>query len=86
MSLIVSEILFCTAIAAALAVVALYRRTPAPWQACSPQERQLLVLLVRDEIDEDEYRRRWASTSQVPGRTAHMCGALGGLPSGEATP
>ncbi|MET7335165.1 hypothetical protein [Nonomuraea sp. NPDC005650] len=74
--MIVSEILFCAAIAAALAAVFLYRRTPAPWQACSPQERQLLVLLIRDEIDEEEYRRQQALTGRASGRSAHTCGEL----------
>jgi hypothetical protein len=83
MSLLVSEILFTTAIAAALAVVSLYRRTPPLCRACSPQERQLLVLFIRDDIDEEEYRRRRALTSRAPGRFAHVCGAPGGLRSGE---
>ncbi|WP_433516913.1 hypothetical protein ACQP2T_15960 [Nonomuraea sp. CA-143628] len=86
MSLIVSEILFCTAIAAALAVVFLHRWTPALCPACSPQERQLLVLLIRDEIDEEEYRRRRALTGRAPGGSAHTCGVPGGLRSGKVTP
>ncbi|MER6002575.1 hypothetical protein ACIHFD_32925 [Nonomuraea sp. NPDC051941] len=85
MSLIVSQILFTTAIAAALAMVSLYRRTPAPCQDCSPQERQLLVLFIRDEIDEEEYRRRRALNGRAPGRFAHACGAPGDLRSGEMT-
>ncbi|MER6951946.1 hypothetical protein ABT294_48845 [Nonomuraea sp. NPDC000554] len=74
--MIVSEILFCTAIAAALAVVFLYRRTPPLCQDCSPQERQLLVLLIRDEIDEEEYRRRQDLTGRATGRFADTCGEL----------
>ncbi|MFC7385405.1 hypothetical protein [Sphaerisporangium rhizosphaerae] len=86
MSLIVSEILLCTAITAALAVVLLYRRTPVLCRICSPQERRSLVLLVRDEIDEEEYRRRRVSAGRAPGRSVHMCGAAGGRRSGEAVP
>ncbi|WP_431914609.1 hypothetical protein [Nonomuraea jabiensis] len=86
MSFVVSEILFTTAIAAALAVVSLYRRAPALCQACSPQERQLLVLFIRHEIDEEEYRHRRALTGRAPGRSAHACGAPGDLKSAEMTP
>ncbi|MFI7127927.1 hypothetical protein ACIBQ1_19675 [Nonomuraea sp. NPDC050153] len=74
MSSIVSEILFCTAIAAASAVMSPYRRTPPLRQACSPQGWQSLVLLIRDEIDEKEHRRRQAMTGRAPGRSAHTCG------------
>ncbi|MGI8335062.1 hypothetical protein ACRYCC_34355 [Actinomadura scrupuli] len=91
MSLIVSELLFCAAIAAALAGVFLYRRTSVPGRACSPQERQLLVMLARDEIDEEEFRHRRA-TARLPrpaaltSGPAHPNGAHGGLTSGEVTP
>ncbi|MEV1178871.1 hypothetical protein [Nonomuraea sp. NPDC049784] len=91
MSLIVSELLFCAAIAAALAGVFLHRRTPAQGRACSPQEQQLLVMLARDEIDEEEYRHR-RDTACAPrpaaltSGLAHPCGVPGGLMSGEVTP
>ncbi|MEU6782140.1 hypothetical protein ABZ912_23295 [Nonomuraea angiospora] len=84
--MIVSEILFTTAIAAALAVVSLSRRTPALCQACSPQERQLLALFIRDEIDEEEYRHRRALTGRAPDTFAFARGAPGDLRSGEPAP
>ncbi|WP_433444704.1 hypothetical protein [Nonomuraea sp. CA-141351] len=91
MSLIVSELLFCAAIAAALAGVFLHRRTSALERACSPQEQQLLVMLAHDEIDEEEYRHRRDTTpaplsAALISGLAHPRGAPGGLTSGEVTP